>query len=70
MLHGLFDAYEDHYAEVLQKLRLERYRELHEPCKVEHQLSLLKQDTTPDQFCWINAGHPVCNVCPDDYQIA
>jgi hypothetical protein len=50
MLHGLIDAYEDHYAEVLQRLRLERYRELHEPCNDEHQLSLPIQDTTSDPF--------------------
>ena len=35
MLYGLIDAYESHYAHSLQRLRLERYRELHEQCEGE-----------------------------------
>ncbi|NND92931.1 MAG: hypothetical protein HKN42_18890 [Granulosicoccus sp.] len=30
LLLGLVDAYEDHYAEALQRWREQRYRELHE----------------------------------------
>jgi hypothetical protein len=50
MLYGLIDAYEDHYAEVLQRLRHERYRELHEPWDDETQLQLPIDDTTQEPF--------------------
>lgn len=47
MLYGLIDAYESHYAQSLQRLRLERYQELHEG---EHQLSLPIPDTLQEMF--------------------
>ncbi len=50
MLHGLIDAYESHYAQTLQRLRLERYHELHEQQDYEHQLSLPIHDTVHDSF--------------------
>lgn len=50
MLHGLIDAYEDHYAEVLQRLRLERYRELHESWDDEYQLPLPIDDSMQEPF--------------------
>jgi len=45
-----FDAYESHYATSLQRLRLERYNELHERCESEYQLNLPITDTTHDPF--------------------
>lgn len=50
MLHGLIDAYEDHYAEALQRLRRERYQELHEPWDDQHQLSLPIEDSMQEPF--------------------
>lgn len=50
MLHGLIDAYEAHYAEPLQRLRLERYRQLHESWDEEQQLSLPINDPLEDPF--------------------
>lgn len=50
MLYGLVDAYESHYATSLQRLRLERYNELHERCESEYQLNLPITDTTHDPF--------------------
>jgi len=50
MLYGLVDAYESHYAEPLQRLRLERYKELHEQRESEYQLNLPISDTTQDPF--------------------
>ncbi|MFK8079741.1 MAG: hypothetical protein AB8B97_05605 [Granulosicoccus sp.] len=47
MLYGLIDAYESHYAQTLQRLRLERFQELHEG---EHQLNLPTPDTLQDRF--------------------
>ncbi len=40
MLCALIDAYEDHYAEQLQRLRLQRYQELHEDTAHQNQLHL------------------------------
>jgi len=50
MLYGLVDAYESHYAESLQRLRLERYNELHERRESEYQLNLPISDTMQDPF--------------------
>lgn len=50
MLYRLVDAYESHYAESLQRLRLERYNELHERRESEYQLNLPISDTTNDPF--------------------
>ncbi len=40
MLCALIDAYEEHYAEQLQRLRLQRYQELHRETTHENQLHL------------------------------
>jgi hypothetical protein len=50
MLCGLIDAYEIHYAEPLQRLRLKRYEELHESEDSEHQLSLSIPEIIDDPF--------------------
>ena len=50
MLYGLIDAYEDHYAQVLQRLRHQRYQELHEPWPRERQLNLPIRDDIDDEF--------------------
>jgi len=50
ILYGLIDAYESHYAQSLERLRLERYRELHEQREGERQLNLPIHDTQHDLF--------------------
>lgn len=50
MLYGLIDAYESHYEKPLQKLRLKRYRELHEHRDGERQLTLPIHDVAHDPF--------------------
>ncbi len=50
MLHGLIDAYEDHYEDVLQRLRHQRYQELHEPRHDERQLNLPIHGSIDDPF--------------------
>ena len=50
MLYGLIDAYEDHYAQVLQRLRNQRYQELHESWHDERQLNLPIRDNIDDAF--------------------
>ncbi len=50
MLHGLIDAYEGHYAETLQRLRHERYRELHESWDDEPQLHLPIDESMQEPF--------------------
>lgn len=50
MLQGLIDAYEVHYAASLQRLRLERYRELHQTGDDEHQLHLPIDDSMQEPF--------------------
>ncbi len=50
MLYGLVDAYESHYAQSLERLRLERYQELQERQEEEHQLSLPISDKIQDLF--------------------
>ena len=47
---GLIDAYEDHYAHVLQRLRNQRYQELHESSHDERQLNLPIRDNIDDIF--------------------
>ena len=48
MMHRLIDAYEEHCAESLQRLRHQRYRELHEPWHDERQMSLPMEKITQD----------------------
>ncbi len=50
MLHGLIDAYEEHYAEALQRLRHQRYQDLHAPCNDESQLNLHIHGKIDDPF--------------------
>ena len=50
MLHGLIDAYEALYAEPLQRLRHERYRQLHESWGEEQQMSLPMNEMPDDPF--------------------
>ena len=50
MMHGLIDSYEEHYAEPLQRLRNQRYRELHEPRQDERQMNLPMEGTAQDPF--------------------
>lgn len=40
ILYGLIDAYEAHYAEPLQRLRLARYRQIHESDEAQRQMDL------------------------------
>jgi hypothetical protein len=49
-LCALIDAYEDHYAEQLQRLRLKRYRELHEEAVRDNQLHLSLHEWDDDPF--------------------
>ena len=50
MLYGLIDAYEEHYADALHRLRQQRYEELHETCIDERQLKLPINDGIDDPF--------------------
>lgn len=50
MMHGLIDAYEEHYAEPLQRLRNQRYRVLHEHCQDERQMNLPMEGISRDLF--------------------
>ena len=50
VLYILIDAYEDHYADALQRLRQQRYEELHEARIDERQLKLPMHDGIDDPF--------------------
>ena len=50
LMHGLIDAYEEHYAEALQRLRNQRYQELHEHCHDERQMNLPMEGISQDPF--------------------
>lgn len=50
LLHGLIDAYENHYAQTLQRLRLEHCREWEEAWEDEHQLPLPIDDSMQEPF--------------------
>jgi hypothetical protein len=50
MLCALIDAYEEHYAEELQRLRLQRYRELHEDVAHDNQLHLPLHEWKDEPF--------------------
>ena len=50
MLCALTDAYEEHYAAELKRLRLQRYRELHEEGSHNNQLCLPLNDWEDDPF--------------------
>lgn len=50
MLCALIDAYEEHYAEELKRLRLQRFCELHEEAPHSHQLRLPLHDWEDDPF--------------------
>lgn len=48
VLYGLIDAYEAHYAEPLQRLRLARYQQLHQPGDAHCQMNLPINDPLDD----------------------
>ena len=50
VLYGLIDAYETHYAEPLQRLRIARYQQLHEPDATKQQMNLPIIDSLDDLF--------------------
>lgn len=50
LLYGLIDAYEAHYAEPLQRLRLARYQQLHESGDAHQQMELPITDPLNDPF--------------------
>jgi len=50
MLYGLVDAYEAHYADVLQRLRRDRQQQLYESWLDERQLQLLLPDNKDEPF--------------------
>ena len=50
LLCALIDAYEEHYAEELKRLRLQRYRELHEEAPHNNQLRLPLHEWDDEPF--------------------
>lgn len=50
VLYGLIDSYEAHYAEPLQRLRLARSRQLHEPDENQRQMDLPFNDPLDNLF--------------------
>lgn len=48
VLYGLIDAYEAHYAEPLQRLRLARYQQLHQSGDAQYQMNLPINDPLDD----------------------
>ena len=50
LLYGLVDSYENHYAETLQRLRLEYCRDMEETWEDEHQLPLPIDDSMQEPF--------------------
>ena len=50
MLYGFIDAYKEHYADPLPRLRQQRYEELHETCNDERQVKLPIYEGIDDPF--------------------
>jgi len=50
VFYGLIDAYEAHDAEPLQRLRLARYEQLHEPGDAQRQMELPITNPPDDPF--------------------